>query len=103
MSLLADQSTSALITHPQKQNVHTPASGLQRLQKAEADQESILGCLLPSALLGLLAATGCFLGGMTQVDPEVDRLVVHSSEELGYTNGQGKERPRFLEESPVPF
>lgn len=61
---------------------------------------------------GVFAALSCagtphsnaaFGAGRKQVDLEVGRLAVHSSEEPGYTNGQGKEIPRFLEESPVPF
>lgn len=98
VSLLADQSMSAFIISPREQNVHTASSDLQRLQEAEADQESVSECSLPCVCW----VTGHF-GGTTPLDHDMDWLAVHSLEELGYTNGQGKEIPSFLVESRVPF
>lgn len=102
VSLLADQSMSAFIISPQEQNVHTAARDLQRLQEAEADQESALECSLPCLCWDFLQWQGIWRG-TTPVDRDMDWLVVHSLEELGYTSGHGKEIPRFLVESRVPF
>lgn len=102
VSLLADQNMPAFIISPREQNVHTAASDLQRLQEAEADQESVLECSLPCLCWEFLQWQG-ILGGTTPLDHDMDWLAAHSLEELVYTNGQGKEIPRFLVESRVPF
>lgn len=102
VSLLADQSMSAFIISPWEQNVHTVASDLQRLQEAEADQENVLECSLPCLCWDFLQWQG-ILGETTSPDHDMDWLAVHSLEELGYTNGHGKEIPRYLGESRVPF
>lgn len=102
VSLLADQSMPAFIISPWEQNVHTAASDLQRLQEAEAHQESVLECSLPCLCWDFMQWQG-ILGGTIPPASDMDWLAVHSLEKLTYTNGHGKEIPRFLVESHVLF